>query len=155
MPAITAPFHGLKTKIHASAAALTTASAAPSNLIGEVGQIGTLELTANIIEFNAYGSDYKRKLVGQKDSGTLDLTLNWVPSSTAAPQQALLKTHYDSGASLNFAIIWTDSGNNVAGATFKAFVASYSVEQPVEDVVTASVQLAIDGAVTFNVTGTL
>ena len=122
MSNISVPFHGLATELHSTAAIGGTIDA--STKIAEVASVGTLELSANIIEFNSYGSDYKRKLVGQKDSGTLSLT---------------------------FAVRWV-SGSENATAEFTGYVASFSMETPAEDIVTATVELAIDGGVTFDLT---
>lgn len=155
MAAIPAPFHGLSTKLYAKTTAHTNATLLATDLIGEVQEVGTLELTANIIEYNAYGNNYKRKLVGQRDSGVLAIKVNWVPDAVAAPVQDLLRDHYDTGVALYFALLWTDASGNEAIANFSGFVSSFSVSQPVEDVVTADVQIAIDGAVTFDTDGTL
>jgi hypothetical protein len=146
MSAISAPFHGLSTELHAISAIGGTIDG--TTLIGEVAQIGTLELSANVIEYNSYQSDYKRKLVGQKDSGTLSLTLNFVPGDTS---HAALKQDYDNGAKGSFAIKWI-SGTENATAEFDGYVASFSIDTPVEDVVTVNVELAIDGGVVY--TGT-
>jgi hypothetical protein len=153
MPAIDAPFHGLSTNFYVNPTSAVSL-AAPGTAVSEVGNIGTLELGANIIEFNAYGEGYKRKLVGQKDSGTLEITLNWVPDASTATEQADLKGLYDSGDKGYFAIIWSDPAGDQAGCTFSGFVASFTIDQPVEDVVTANVTIAIDGAVTFDTDGT-
>jgi len=153
MTAISAPFHGLSTTLYTSSSAVSLSS--PGTAIGEVASIGTLDLSANIIEFNNYGTAYKRKLVGQKDSGTLEIVLNWVADASTQADHASLKARYDDGAKAHFAIIWTDPAGSVAGATFEGYVASFALETPVEDVVTATVQVAIDGAVTFDVDGTL
>lgn len=155
MAAITAPFHGLSTKFYASTSAIDLGTVGSSEEVGNVSSVGTLELSANIIEYNKYGSGYKSKLVGQKDSGTLDITLNWVPDASTEANQALLKAKYDSGEKLYFAVVWSDPSANNAGATFEGYVASFSVDTPVEDVVSANVQIAIDGAVQFDVDGTL
>lgn len=154
MAAISAPFHGLSTTFYVDTSAAVDLSLSPT-AVGEVGNIGTLELGANIIEFNAYGEGYKRKLVGQKDSGSLEIMLNWVPDATAQAEQAELKSLFDSGAKGYFAIKWEDPAGGVAACTFEGFVAGFSIDQGVEDVVSASVTVAIDGAVTFDVDGTL
>lgn len=151
MAVIAAPFHGLQTNLYASASAVSLA--APGSPVGEVGSIGTLDLSANIIEFNAYGNGYKQKRVGQKDSGSIEVTLNWVPDAAEAGQ-ALLKTHYDSGAKIYFGIIWTDAEGGTAGCTFDGYIASYAIDSPVEDIVSANVTIAIDGAITFDLDGT-
>lgn len=153
MATIAAPFHGLQTTLHVDSSAINLGSLPAA--VGEVGNIGTLELSANIIEFNAYGEDYKRKLVGQKDSGSIEITLNWVPDTSAQAGQATLKSLYDQGNKGYFALKWTDAEGGVAGCTFAGYAASFSIDQPVEDVVTANVTIAIDGGVTFDVDGTL
>jgi len=144
MSNISAPFHGLATELHKTSAVGGTIDA--STKVAEVSSVGTLELSANIIEFNSYGSDYKRKLVGQKDSGTLSLTLNFVPGETS---HADLKGLYDNGTAQTFAMRWV-SGSENATAEFTGYVASFSMETPAEDIVTATVELAIDGGVTFD-----
>lgn len=144
MTAISAPFHGLSTELHVTSAIGGTID--NTTLVGEVSSIGTLELSANIIEYNGYGKTHKQKLVGQKDSGTLSITVSWVPGDTS---QATLKGLYDSGDAQTFAIKWI-SGSENAHAEFTGYVASFSIDQPVEDVVTANIDIAIDGGVTFD-----
>lgn len=154
MAAITAPFTGQATALYASAAALTLSAAAAGTLVGEVQNIGDIELSANVIEVSKYGADYKTKLVGQKDSGTLDITLNWVPDAASQSEHALLQTSYSTGAKVHFAIIWND-GALQAGCTFSGYVQSFGISQPLEDVVTINVSINIDGAVTLDTDGTL
>lgn len=143
MTAIASPFHGLATELHMTTAIDATIDA--STKVAEVSSVGTLELTANIIEYNSYGNTHKQKLVGQKDSGTLSLTINWVAGDTS---HAALKTKYDAGTAQTFAIKWISAGEN-AVAQFTGFVSSFSIDTPVEDVVSANVEIAIDGAVAF------
>ena len=143
MTAIASPFHGLATELHMTSAIDGTIDA--STKVAEVSSVGTLELTANIIEYNSYGNTHKQKLVGQKDSGTLSLTINWVAGDTS---HAALKAKYDAGTSQTFAIKWISAGEN-AVAQFTGFVSSFSIDTPVEDVVSANVEIAIDGAVAF------
>ena len=145
--AITAPFHGLQTELHISPAVGGTIDS--TTKVAEISSIGTLELSANIIEYNAYGNAYKQKLVGQKDSGTLSLTLNFMPGDS---DQAAIKALYDNGSEQAFAIQWV-SGSDNAKAEFVGYVASFSIDSPVEDVVTANVDIAIDGGVTFDLAG--
>lgn len=144
MTAIASPFHGLATELHMTSAIDGTIDA--STKVAEVSSVGTLELAANIIEYNSYGNDYKQKLVGQKDSGTLSLTLNWTPGDNS---HAALKAKYDNGGAQSFAIRWV-SGSENATAQFTGYIASYSIDTPVEDVVSANVEIAIDGAVSFS-----
>jgi hypothetical protein len=143
MTAIASPFHGLATELHMTSAIDGTLDA--STKVGEVSSIGTLEQTANIIEYNAYGNTHKQKLVGQKDSGTLSITINWIAGDTG---HTALKAKYDSGAEQTFAVKWI-SGNENAVAQFVGYVSSFSIDTPVEDVVSANIEIAIDGAVSF------
>lgn len=143
MTAISSPFHGLATELHLTTAIDGTLDA--TSKVGEVSSIGTLELTANIIEYNSYGNTHKQKLVGQKDSGTLSLTINWIAGDTS---HTALKGKYDDGLPQTFAIKWISGGEN-AVAQFTGYVSSFSIDTPVEDVVSANVEIAIDGAVAF------
>ena len=157
MAAIPTPFTGQHTALHASASFVSLANASAATLVGEVKNLGDMELSANVIEVSKYGSAYKQKLVGQKDSGTLDITLNWVPDASAQSEHGLLQTSYETGAKVFFTIIWNDAGTspNQAGCTFSGFVQSFGISQPLEDVVTVNVSINIDGAVTLDVDGTL
>lgn len=155
MAAIGAEFHGLSTKFYVDTTAITLATVSGTELIGSVDSIGDFDLSRNVIEYNSYGNDYKKKLTGQADSGEIEIVCNWIPDATAAPNQALLKTYFDSGAKIYCGLVWEDPAGNQAGATFEAFVASFAVSQPVEDVVKITVSLAIDGAVALDVDGTL
>lgn len=146
MSNISAPFHGLSTEFHKTAA--SGGALSNSTKVGEVASIGALELSANIIEYNAYGQNFKRKLSGQKDSGTLALTLNWTPTATSSDLQTTLKTAYEAGTSGFYSIKWV-SGSENARASFAGFISSFSIESPIEDVVTCNIELSIDGAVTF------
>ena len=47
-------------------------------------------------------------------------------------------------------IVSISSGSENATAEFTGYVASFSMETPAEDIVTATVELAIDGGVTFD-----
>ena len=155
MAAISAPFTGQKTKLYAKSSAHALSALAARRLGGEVQNIGDIELSANVIEVSTYGSDYKGKLVGQRDSGTVDISLNWVPSSSAQAAQDLLRTSYESGAKVHLVIVWTDASDNVAACDFAGFVQSYAISSPLEDVVTVNVTVNIDGDVTFDNDGTL
>ena len=155
MAAIQEPFTGQNTKLYAKASSHTLASLASGDLVGEVQNLGDMELSANVVEVAKYGSAYKSKLVGQKDSGTIDVALNWVPDSSAQAAQALMQSSYSSGAKVYFVIVWADASTGLAACEFSGYIQSYSISQPLEDVVTVNVSINIDGAVTFDTDGTL
>ena len=142
--AITAPFHGLMTELHI----LDDITTVPDSTtqVAEISSVGTLELTANIIEYNSYGSMYKQKLVGQKDSGTVSIGINWVAGETS---HTALKAAYDNSGLLLFRINWI-SGSETTYCAFYGYVASYSIDTPVEDVVSANIDIAISGSVGFD-----
>ncbi len=155
MAAIQEPFTGQNTKLYAKASSHTLASLASGDLVGEVQNLGDMELSANVVEVAKYGSAYKSKLVGQKDSGTIDVALNWVPDSSAQAAQALMQSSYSSGAKVYFVVVWADASTGLAACEFSGYIQSYSISQPLEDVVTVNVSINIDGAVTFDTDGTL
>jgi|GEM_PF-3210339 len=154
MAAIAAPFTGQKTEFYVKSTAHALATLVEGDLVGEIQNIGDIELSTNIIEVSSYGSDYKGKLAGQKDSGTVDISLNWIPGGADAAQ-ALLQSSYSSGAPVFCVIVWKDGGTGVGACEFKGIVESYSISQPLEDVVTVNVTVNIIGGVTFDVDGTL
>lgn len=154
MAAIAAPFTGQKTEFYVKSTAHVLGTLVEGDLVGEIQNIGDIELSTNIIEISSYGSDYKGKLAGQKDSGTVDISLNWIPGGAAAAQD-LLQSSYSSGAEVFCVIVWKDGGTGVGACEFKGIVESYSISQPLEDVVTVNVTVNIIGGVTFDVDGTL
>ena len=154
MAAIAAPFTGQKTEFYVKSTAHVLGTLVEGDLVGEIQNIGDIELSTNIIEISSYGSDYKGKLAGQKDSGTVDISLNWIPGGADAAQD-LLQSSYSSGAEVFCVIVWKDGGAGVGACEFKGIVESYSISQPLEDVVTVNVTVNIIGGVTFDVDGTL
>ena len=138
-------FIGADTKLHLVAtlgAAITTGA----DEVAEVAEIGEVNLTANITEFNAFGKSFKEKRVGQKDPGTLDMTLNWIPGDT---KHKALKTAFDNKAKIFLSIVWHWGVEN-ARADMAAYVASYGVETPLEDIVKVKIQLALTGPLTID-----
>lgn len=146
MPAITAPFTGQFTEFHISPSISGTISA--STLVGEVDDIGSLEISRNVVDLLSYGDDDVRRLVTAKDNGTISVTLNWSPSDT---DHDALATAFIDGTIGTYAIQWV-SGANSARADFSAFISSYGVSHPKDDKVTCSLELTISGPVTFDLT---
>ncbi len=146
MPDIIEPFIGPDTTIHLLAT-LGAAIINNTDEIPEVAEIGDVELAANIVEFNSFGKDFKEKRVGQKDPGTLDLTLNWMPGDT---KHQALSTAAVNKTKIFISIVWRDGAGGNARVDFEAFVATIGVATPIEDIVTRKIQLAITGPVTFD-----
>ena len=146
MPAITAPFTGQYTELHITPSISGTISA--STVIGEVDDLGALEISRNVVDLLSYGDDDVRRLVTAKDNGTISVTLNWSPDDT---HHDALATAFVNGAIGTYAIEWK-SGPNSARADFSAYVASYGVSHPKDDKVSCTVELTISGPVTFDLT---
>ena len=146
MPAITAPFTGQNTEFHITSAISGTLDG--TSLVGEVDDLGALELSRNVVDLLSYGDDDVRRLVTAKDNGTLAVTLNWSPDDT---NHDALATAFINGDIGTYAIQWK-SGANSARADFNAYIASYGVAHPKDDKVTCSVELTISGPVVFDLT---
>lgn len=147
MASIDSPFHGRTTEFHLPPSLGGATSA--STLVGEVGEIGNLELSRALVEFMSYGDDFSRKLVGNKESGAFPFTLNWVPGDT---DHQTLVTAFENATLTPIEVKWV-AGANFAVAQFQGYISSLSISQPIDDKVTASFELAIDGDVTFDVSG--
>lgn len=147
MAAIDAPFHGQKTEFHLPATVGGTMDSA--TLVGEVADIGGLEQSRAIVDLLTYQDTFIRKLVGAKDPGTITVGLVWVPGDT---DHETIRSNFDNVAKDVYAIKWV-SGANFARADFEAYVANFNISQPVDDKVMLTVELAIDGDITFDLTG--
>lgn len=146
MPAISAPFHGRTTELHMVPAISDAVSSA--TLIGEVDDMSALEPTRAAVDLLSYGDDDMRKLVGARDNGSITLTLNWAPDEQSHDD---LHGMFIAGTDAAFAIQW-NSGAGSARADFMAFVTSYGISHPKEDKVTCTVELTINGAITYDLT---
>jgi hypothetical protein len=144
--AISAPFHGRTTELHL-VTALSEALTA-GTLLGEVDDMSALEVTRASVDLLAYGDDDMRKLVGARDNGSITVTLNWTPDEQSHED---LHAQFIAGADAPFAIQWK-SGSDTARADFMAYVTSYGISHPKEDKVTATVELMINGAITYDLT---
>ena len=146
MPSIAAPFVGQHTEFHISPSISGTISA--STLVGEVDDLGSLELSRNSVDLLSYGDDDLRKLVTAKDNGSVSVTLNWSPSDV---EHDALATAFVDGTIDTYAIQWV-SGTGSARADFSAYVTSYGIAHPKDDKVSCTIELMISGAVTFDLT---
>ena len=146
MPSISAPFHGRSTELHMLDTLGGTTST--GTVVGEVDDLSALEVSRATVDLLAYGDDDMRKLVGARDNGSVTVTLNWSPSEQSHDD---LHDAFANGTSEFFAIQW-NSGADSARVDFAAYVTSYGISHPKEDKVTATVELMIDGAITYDLT---
>jgi len=100
---------------------------------GEASEIDTTDLDSTAKEFR----------LGLIDNGSVNLGMNFRPAQT---QHALLRTLSISGAARNYRITFTDSPATTW--TFSAYVKGVPVENSVDSVTTASVNLRITGSIT-------
>ncbi len=117
-------------------------------LVPAVAELGTLGNESNVIEVPVFGDEFKGKLAGQSDAGTLDVQIYWAPRDAthlALREAAVSKTP------VSFGIKWQDdaAGTNSEYVAFNGFISSFSLDQGFDDVVKASVTVAIDGATHF------
>jgi hypothetical protein len=146
MATISAPFHGRTTELHIAPSISGAISA--STLIGDIDDMSALETTRATVDLLAYGDDDMRKLVGARDNGSVTITLNWNPGEQSHED---LHNSFIAGTKEFFAIQWV-SGADSARADFEAYITSYGISHPKEDKVTATVELVIDGPVTYDLT---
>ena len=146
MTTITAPFTGQHTEFHISPSISGTLSA--NTKVGEVDDLGSLEISRNVVDLLSYGDEDLRKLVTTKDNGSLAVTLSWAPGDT---DHDALTTAFLTGAVGTYAIQWT-SGTDTARADFNAYVTKFGISHPKDDKVSCALELIITGAVTFDLT---
>ena len=117
-------------------------------LIPVVSEMGTLANESNVIEVAAFGDEFKSKLAGQSDAGTLDVSLFWAPRD---PVHLALREAAVSKVPMSMGIKWKSdaNGTDTEYVIFNGFVSSFSLDQGFDDVVKASCTIAIDGATKF------
>ena len=129
--------------------ASTWFDAATSVLIPAVAEMGTVGNESNIIEVSAFGEEFKGKLAGQSDSGSIDCSLNWSPRNAV---HVALREAATSKVPMSMGIKWKSdaAGTNAEYVIFNGLVSSFSIETGFDDVVKASSTIAIDGATHFD-----
>jgi hypothetical protein len=123
-----------------------------------VGELGNISNEATIIDTPTFGETYKGKIRGQLDAGQLDATLYWAPQMDSTAGDSLsnvhddLKTKAENGTHVTFGIKWADdaAGTNKQYVAFRAYISSFGIESSFDDVVKASMTIAIDGALNWD-----
>ena len=103
----------------------------------------SLELSLDTLEITALGDDWKKYIAGLKE---------WTASSEGdyevtqdATGQAALQSAYLAGTVVTVKL-YVDSDNYYTGS---AYISSLSIEDPVDDVVSISIEFSGNGALTF------
>lgn len=104
----------------------------------------SLELTLDALETTALGDDWKNYIAGLKE---------WTASSEGdysvekdATGQKMLQEAYLEGTTVNVKM-YVDSTHYYSGT---AYISSLSIEDPVDDVVSISIEFTGNGELTFN-----
>jgi len=119
-------------------------STAVAAAIEEVTSFSGPSGSASIIDVTHLDSTAKMKLVGLRDEGNLTLDLNFV--ATAAMQTKLREARAARTES-NIAILFNDTGRTLAA--MKCFVTGFSIGGSVDNKLTGSVTIEINGPVTW------
>jgi TP901-1 family phage major tail protein len=108
----------------------------------------SLELSLDTLEVTALGDDWKNYIAGLKEWSASSEGDYEVTTDTAG--QDALQAAYLSGTTV-VVKLYVDSANYYTGS---AYINSLSIEDPVDDVVTISIEFTGNGALTFETSGT-
>jgi len=113
--------------------------------VGQVVSFSGPSGSAAVIDVTNLSSTAKEKLMGLHDEGQISLEMNLDPADTA---QMGLKTDRSNRTLRNFTLTLTDSPATVL--SFSGYVLNFNIGGSVDAVITASVTIEIDGAVTWS-----
>lgn len=107
----------------------------------------SLELSLDTLEITALGDEWKNYIAGLKEWSASSEGDYEVTSDTTG--QDALQTAYLAGSTVTVKL-YVDSSNYYTGT---AYINSLSIEDPVDDVVTISIEFTGTGALTFETSG--
>jgi hypothetical protein len=128
---------------HGAALVYGTAGGTPSTAFGEVVSIGGPNISRPMIETTHMGSTARKYIAGGfYDLGTVDVEIQYDPGNTGhdAMTSAIL-----AGTEHSFKITWSDTST----ASFDGFVESFNVTAEMEDRLTASLSIRVNGTLTL------
>lgn len=123
-----------------SSANSTVVTAAIEEVTGFSGPSGS----ASIIDVTSLDSTAKMKLIGLRDEGNITIDLNFI--ATAA-MQTKLRDSRAARTESNLSILFNDTGKTAAH--MKCFVTGFTIGGSVDNKVTGSVTIEINGPVTW------
>ena len=108
--------------------------------IGDVQTVGDISDEATIVDVQAYGQKYLKKLVGSANAAAIEVVCNYDPSDAS---QTDLLTAYSDSTKRNVAIVMleNDTGNNGTYNAFEVLVASSSVSNSFDETRTITFSL--------------
>lgn len=111
--------------------------------ITELFDIGGPDGSANEIDVTDLDSTAKEFRMGLKDSGTVTLGLNFIPSNTV---HTTLRTQWNARTLNNYKMVFT--GSPTVTWTFTAYVQNLSISNSVDSKTEGSITFRISGDVT-------
>lgn len=113
--------------------------------IKDVQSIGELADEKSIIDVQAYGESYLRKLVGTANAGPMDLVVNFNP--TEVTHQYLLNSYKNGDQELMRLVMYNNASKTKGNfVEFNSFVGSKSQGNEFDAARTLTFSIAIDGA---------
>ena len=108
--------------------------------LGDVQTVGDISDEATIVDVQAYGQKYLKKLVGSANAAAIEVVCNYDPSDAS---QTDLLTAYSDSTKRNVAIVMleNDTGNNGTYNAFEVLVASSSVSNSFDETRTITFSL--------------
>jgi predicted secreted protein len=118
--------------------------------IAEVKSITGPGLTSDSLDVTTHDTSdgYREFIQGLKDGGTLDFDINFVPTLAEHDASTGLLSMYDDGDRHNFQMVFPDDSETTW--TIPGFVQNFSINAPVDDVLSASVSIKVSGKPTLS-----
>jgi len=129
----TRPTSGLRSKTYVGAPGLDVATLVVEGKLLKIAREDSFELTAGEIDATGRGSTWRKYIQGLKE-GSVPLTMLYHPDR---PGFKLLREAYDSGDAVSYGM-FDEYGY---GFIMDGIVTAFSMNRPLEDVVTCSVTL--------------
>lgn len=117
--------------------------------IAEVKSITGPGLTSDALDVTTHDTSdgFREFIQGLKDGGSLDFDINFVPTIPEHSAASGLLANYMDGGRHNFQMVFPDESETTW--TIPGFVQSFSINAPVDDVLTASVSIKVSSRPTL------
>lgn len=118
--------------------------ASPFTLVGELVSFSGPDGQASVIDVTNLSSTARQKLMGVSDEGQISLELNLDPGNSG---QDALRSQRDARTANNYSLNLNDASGTIL--TFSAFCLQFALSGGVDEKLSLSCTLEIDGAVTW------
>lgn len=106
-----------------------------------------LSLDANEVTSHSSSSHYRERIGGLLDGGSVRFSINYVPTAGTHDATTGLIRDMKNRTVRNFQLVFTDGGGTTW--TFAALVTSFEPSEPIDDALTADVELMLTGVPTL------